>query len=77
MEKYIPTGNERVSLPTIEEAGGAVRSVGFLLMSQRGMVELRGRDSEPLMAPWSSCRPVSLTPRRSRRDVWARLGRTS
>ncbi len=65
MEKYIPTGNERVSLPTIEEAGGAVRSVGFLLMSQRGMVELRGRDSEPLMAPFLQ--------RRDARGEWAEL----
>lgn len=42
MDRIIPTGNEYISLPEINEDTCALESVSFLLMAQRGMVELRG-----------------------------------
>lgn len=52
MELYIPTGNEVVSLPTINEETAAIESVSFLYMAQKGMVELRGNSAAPLMTPF-------------------------
>ena len=40
MELYIPTGNEVVSLPTVNGETAAIESVGFLHMAQKGMIEL-------------------------------------
>lgn len=39
MSKYLPTGNEFVSLPTIREDDGAVLALGFLCHSLRVSVE--------------------------------------
>ena len=52
MSKYIPTGNERVSLPTISENDGSIEAIGFLYMAQKGMIEVRGDENEPLMRPF-------------------------
>ena len=52
MELYIPTGNEVVSLPTINEETAAIESVSFLYMAQKGMIELRGNSAAPLMTPF-------------------------
>ena len=52
MRNYIPTGNERVSLPMIREADGGMEALGFLYMAQKGMVELRGNDALPLILPF-------------------------
>ena len=52
MELYIPTGNEVVSLPTINGETAAIESVGFLHMAQKGMIELRGSRAAPLMTPF-------------------------
>ena len=52
MELYIPTGNEVVSLPTINEETAAIESVSFLYMAQKGMIELRGSSAVPLMTPF-------------------------
>lgn len=52
MELYIPTGNEVVSLPTINEETAAIESVSFLYMAQKGMIELRGSSASPLMTPF-------------------------
>ena len=41
MEKYIATGNDYISLPTITQTG-EVESVGFLSMSARGLLSLSG-----------------------------------
>lgn len=54
MCKYLPTGNEFVSLPTIREDDGAIEAIGFLYMAQKGMVEVRGNDSKPLLKPFVS-----------------------
>lgn len=52
MTSYIPTGNEAVSLPTIRERDGGIETVSFLYMAQKGLVELRGNASEPLILPF-------------------------
>ena len=52
MRNYIPTGNERVSLPMIRESDGGIEALGFLYMAQKGMVELRGIDALPLILPF-------------------------
>ena len=39
MSKYLPTGNEFVSLPTIREEDGAIKAAGFLCHSLRVSVE--------------------------------------
>ena len=48
---YFPCGNERVSLPRLNERAG-LESVAFLHMGYRGLVELRGREESPLMEPF-------------------------
>ena len=52
MSNYLPTGNDYVSLPTLRESDGAIEAVGFLYMTQKGMVELRGTDETPLIRPF-------------------------
>lgn len=54
MDKYIPTGNEFISLPTINENTAAIESISFLYMAQKGMLELRGTDTSPLIMPFVS-----------------------
>ena len=45
------TGNEYLSLPEIGEAG-EIRSVNVLHMGARGLLEFRGTDRHPLLAPF-------------------------
>ncbi|MCQ2558382.1 MAG: glycoside hydrolase family 125 protein [Oscillospiraceae bacterium] len=52
MKKIIPAGNEFISLPEINEAACTVDSISFLLMAQRGMVELRGSENHSLVEPF-------------------------
>ena len=77
MKRYIPTGNERVSLPAIRECDGGIESLGFLAMAQKGMVELRGNDALALMLPFLQRREQNgryaeqpLTGLRWRRENW-------
>ena len=72
MDKYIPTGNEFVSLPTINENTAAIESISFLYMAQKGMVELRGTDERPLIAPFvrRGSEDVPLTALEWRREHW-------
>lgn len=51
MDKYLPTGNEYVSLPTVNEDTACIETLSFLSMTQKGMVELRGSEEVPLMVP--------------------------
>jgi len=53
MSNYLPTGNEYISLPRVNELTGAIETVGFLTMAQRGMIELRGSDEAPFMQPFA------------------------
>ena len=45
MELYLPTGNETISLPRVNQANGAVEDVTFLYMGCKGLIDLRGEKS--------------------------------
>lgn len=70
MDKYQVTGNEYVSLPTIRERDGAVEGVTFLMMSLKGLLELRGDDA--LIRPYLSVEGErrTLAPEWSREHCW-------
>lgn len=51
-EKYIPTGNEMISIPCIREADAAIESVTFLHMGYKGMIEVKGTETAPLFKPF-------------------------
>ena len=51
-EQYLPTGNEWVSLPTVQSRTGALESFSFLHMGYKGIIEQRGTAEAPLMAPF-------------------------
>jgi hypothetical protein len=59
-EKYIPTGNEYISLPDIRERDAAVLGIGFLHMGGKGMVELRGGAEHPFLKPFASAGGVGF-----------------
>lgn len=52
MKRYLPTGNEMISLPTINEETAGLESVSFLSMTYKGMIELRGSECMPLIQPF-------------------------
>lgn len=52
MERYIPTGNEFISLPKINEQTAGIEDFTFLSMQYKGMVEVRGNNSTPLIQPF-------------------------
>lgn len=51
MERYLPTGNEMISLPTVNELTGGIEAVGFLSMASKGLTELRGSKDKPFLLP--------------------------
>lgn len=59
MTKYIPTGNEMISLPKINESTAAIEDVTFLSMAHKGMIELRGGSEMPLLRPFFSAGPLT------------------
>jgi len=54
IEKYLPTGNEIVSLPLIDENTAHIWSMNFLHMGYRGLVELNGCENPllPFLQPY-------------------------
>lgn len=54
MEKYIPTGNEMISLPKINEATAGIEDFTYLSMQHKGMIEVRGGKEIPLIMPFVS-----------------------
>lgn len=51
-EKYIPTGNEMISIPDIRETDAAVMSATFLHMGCKGLISIKGQGhSKPLLKP--------------------------
>lgn len=52
MERYLPTGSEKVSLPRVNEINAGVEDLTFLHMASRGLIDLRGGQLEPLMRPF-------------------------
>lgn len=51
-EARIPTGNERLSIPSIMESDGSIFDITFLHMGAKGLIDIRGTDSNPLMRPF-------------------------
>lgn len=51
-EKYLVTGNEAVSLPTIRESDGSLLGISFLHMGCKGMLEMCGNEDMPLLQPF-------------------------
>ena len=50
MSKYIPTGNEYLSIPTIRDEDGAIESLNVILMKLDGLLEVCGANGEPLIS---------------------------
>ena len=50
MSRYIPTGNERLCIPTIREEDGSIESINIALMKLDGLLELSGLGNEPLIS---------------------------
>lgn len=61
MEKYIPTGNEMISLPKINEATAGIEDFTYLSMQHKGMIEVRGGKDLPLMMPFVSINGQKMT----------------
>lgn len=54
MNNYLPTGNEMISLPKINEATAGIEDFTWLSMHYKGMIDVRGREEAPLMQPFLS-----------------------
>lgn len=52
MGRYLPTGNERISLPKLNEKTAGVEDFTFLSMQHKGLIEVRGSQNTPLMMPF-------------------------
>ncbi|MCL2486173.1 MAG: glycoside hydrolase family 125 protein [Oscillospiraceae bacterium] len=49
--KYIPSGNEFVSLPTVNQRDASVESFTLLHMGYKGMLAFHGAEGSPLISP--------------------------
>ena len=52
MNKYLPTGNEMISIPKLNEQTAGIEDITFLHMASRGLIEIRGSEATPLIAPF-------------------------
>lgn len=52
MDRYLPTGNEMISLPKINQQTAGVEDFTYLSMQHKGLIEVRGTDTAPLMEPF-------------------------
>lgn len=52
MDCYVPTGNEWISLPKINERTAGIEDFTYLSMQHRGLIEVRGSDAMPLIQPF-------------------------
>lgn len=52
MNRYLPTGNEMISLPKINETTAGIEDFTYLSMQHKGLIEVRGSDSMPLIQPF-------------------------
>lgn len=70
-KKYLPTGNEMISIPKLLKSTAGIEDITFLHMGCKGLLELRGSTEQALIEPFiqQDGEPVSLT------DLeWDRLG---
>ena len=52
MDRYIPTGNEMISLPKINENTAGIEDFTYLSMQHKGLIEVRGSKNTPLIMPF-------------------------
>ena len=52
MDRYLPTGNEMISLPKINQQTAAIEDFTYLSMAHKGLIEVRGMEAAPLMEPF-------------------------
>ena len=52
MERYLPTGNEMVSLPKLNELTAGIEDFTYLTMQHKGLIEVRGGKDLPLIMPF-------------------------
>ncbi|MDF2633078.1 MAG: metal-independent alpha-mannosidase, partial [Caproiciproducens sp.] len=67
----IPTGNQIISLPQIQETTAGIQDITFLHMGYKGLIDIRGDEDEPLIRPFLQIGGVQ-TPLKSL--SWNRLG---
>lgn len=68
---YIPTGNQMISLPQIRQETAGICDMTFLSMGCKGLIDLRGDEEKPLIAPFLKIDGESLP---LREPAWERLG---
>jgi uncharacterized protein len=69
--KYIPTGNEYVSLDKINQETAALETLSILHMRYRGMLEIVGNSKKELLRPYIVCNDIKKT---ITGPVWNRMG---
>lgn len=52
MKYYLPTGNEQISIPRLNEKTAGIEDVTFLSMACKGLLDVRGSDTLPLIRPF-------------------------
>lgn len=50
--KYLPTGNEFISIPDLNQETGSIESISFLSMKRKGMLLATGSDNKPFIKPF-------------------------
>ena len=61
MDYYLPTGNEMISLPKINENTAGIEDFTYLSMQHKGLIEVRGSDTTPLIQPFLSIGGKEIT----------------
>ncbi len=51
-DKYLPCGNEMISIPELRERDASILSISLLHMGYKGMIEIRGTEDRPLFTPF-------------------------
>lgn len=72
-DKYLPCGNEKVSIPELRESDGSILSISLLHMGYKGMIEIRGDEENPLITPFVEVAGEAVKPRNltwSREKYW-------
>ena len=61
MDYYLPTGNEMISLPKINENTAGIEDFTYLSMQHKGLIEVRGSETTPLIQPFLSIKGKEVT----------------